>query len=167
MTVSAAPVPTARGDTIHASAVCLAGRGLLILGPAGAGKTRLALELIAHGAELIADDRVVVTPDPTGQPILRPPPAIAGLVEIRGAGILRHPYCSAAPLWLAIDLGATPAERMARVQHRRMAGAEIPCLAGGAPLHAAAILAMLRTGNLPEPDFFADRDAASALRRHG
>ncbi|MEL7139549.1 MAG: hypothetical protein AAFP67_10895, partial [Pseudomonadota bacterium] len=75
--------------------------------------------------------------------------------------------CSAAPLWLAIDLGATPAERMAGFQRRRIAGAEIPCLAGGAPLHPAAIHAMLRAGTLPEPDFFADRDAAPALRRHG
>lgn len=49
---------------LHASAVALGPRGLLILGAAGAGKTTLALALVALGAELVADDRVLVSPQP-------------------------------------------------------------------------------------------------------
>ncbi|MEO1532556.1 MAG: serine kinase, partial [Pseudomonadota bacterium] len=58
--MSTAATGPAVPDPLHASAVALGERGLLILGPSGAGKTRLALELVALGAELVADDRVIV-----------------------------------------------------------------------------------------------------------
>ena len=47
---------------VHASAVSLGGRGVLILGRSGAGKSGLALRLIALGAQLVSDDRVVLEP---------------------------------------------------------------------------------------------------------
>ena len=47
-------------DTIHASAVALGPVGLLIMGASGSGKSSLALELMARGAKLVADDQVVV-----------------------------------------------------------------------------------------------------------
>ncbi|MEM9764397.1 MAG: serine kinase [Pseudomonadota bacterium] len=151
-------------DPLHASAVAFGERGLLILGPAGAGKTRLALELVALGAELVADDRVIVEAG-DGHLRMRPAPALAGLVEIRGAGILRHPHRAEAPLWLAVDLGRVPAERMAGATQIGIAGSHVPCLAGRPPVHAAALLAMLRTGALPEPDLAIA--PAARDRRHG
>ena len=42
---------------IHASCVALAGKGVLILGDSGAGKSDLALRLMDDGARLVADDR--------------------------------------------------------------------------------------------------------------
>lgn len=45
---------------LHASCVALDGRGLLILGPSGSGKSALALELMALGADLVADDRTEI-----------------------------------------------------------------------------------------------------------
>ena len=48
-------------ETVHASAVALDDSGLLIIGPAGSGKSSLAIEMIAMGAELIGDDMVALS----------------------------------------------------------------------------------------------------------
>ena len=75
---------------LHASAVAVEGRGCLITGAAGSGKSTLALEMVALGAELVADDRVDIRR--SGKALLLSAPAsIAGLVEARGVGILRLP----------------------------------------------------------------------------
>jgi HPr kinase/phosphorylase len=75
---------------VHASCVAYHGRGLLILGASGAGKSSLALQMIALGAELIADDRVVLTSEGTGL-IASCPPALKNMIEARGVGILNVP----------------------------------------------------------------------------
>ncbi len=90
--------PTVLAPTIHACAVLVGARALLIRGPAGAGKSRLALELIQAAAcgrlafvRLIADDRVHVAAA-HGRLIAHAPANLAGLLEIRGIGIRRLPY---------------------------------------------------------------------------
>ncbi|HSF13162.1 MAG TPA: serine kinase, partial [Erythrobacter sp.] len=65
---------------MQASAVAIDGRGLLIEGPPGSGKSSLALALIDRGAGLIGDDAVTVAPE-SGLLIAAPPPNIAGLLE--------------------------------------------------------------------------------------
>jgi len=65
---------------LHATAVAVGGRGLLILGRSGAGKSSLALQLIALGARLVADDRTRVTLGPAGL-VASPPEAIRGRIE--------------------------------------------------------------------------------------
>jgi HPr kinase/phosphorylase len=97
--------------TLHASAVAIRGRGVLILGPSGTGKSGLALALIGRGAALVADDRVTLTR--AGDALLaRAPAALVGLIEARGVGILRLPAVLDVPLALAVDLGRSPAARM-------------------------------------------------------
>ena len=139
--------------SLHASAVAIGTRGLLILGQSGSGKTRLALELVALGAELVADDRVMIAR--FGEiAVMRPPARIAGLVELRGAGVIRHPHRASAPLWLAVDLGRVPDGRMPGHDMRSFAGIDVPVLAGvGA--YAAGLAAILRTGSLPDPEAIA------------
>ncbi|PIY73077.1 MAG: serine kinase, partial [Rhodobacterales bacterium CG_4_10_14_0_8_um_filter_70_9] len=83
------------GGAIHASCVAWAvagkARGLLILGASGAGKSALALELIALGAALVADDQVALRR--VGEAVVAaPPPPLAGLIEARGLGLLRMPH---------------------------------------------------------------------------
>lgn len=141
--------------SVHATAVAFAGRGFLIFGRAGSGKTRLALEMIALGADLVADDRVLLAPRPGGGVLLRPPPALAGLIELRGAGVLRHPWLEEAPLWLAADLDIAAASRMPPRIVREIAGRETVVLPGGPPAHAAMFLAILRAGVLPDPEAMA------------
>lgn len=93
--------PTAR--PIHGTAVAINGKGILIRGASGSGKSDLALRLIADGAILIADDQVIVTTHQDG-PYLAPPTNLAGLIEVRGVGIRRLPFVRNMPLILIVDL---------------------------------------------------------------
>jgi serine kinase of HPr protein (carbohydrate metabolism regulator) len=104
--------------TIHASAVLAGARAVLIRGPAGSGKSRLALKLVqagSHGqlafARLVADDRVYVQASHDCL-IVRPPAALAGLLEVRGLGIQRLPYEPMAVVSWVVDLDAAAPKRM-------------------------------------------------------
>ncbi len=110
--------------TIHASAVLVGARAVLIRGPSGSGKSRLALELIwaAHGgslrfARLVGDDRVHVEAA-HGRLVVRPAAALAGLIEVRGVGIRKLPYEPSAVVGLVVDL-AVDAERLPRADQQR------------------------------------------------
>ncbi len=85
--------------SLHGSCGALAGQGVLLLGAAGSGKSDLLLRLIDRGFALVADDRVIVE---TG--CARSPPALAGLIEIRGIGLLRLPHVGPVPLALVLAL---------------------------------------------------------------
>ena len=100
-------------DTVlHASCVAVDRRGLLILGPSGAGKSALAIRLVALGAQLVSDDRTRVIAKDGVLEASCPNPALQGLVEARGLGVLRAPTVDAVPLALAIDLGQPETERL-------------------------------------------------------
>jgi HPr kinase/phosphorylase len=94
---------------VHATGVALDGVGIILRGPSGAGKSLLALELLDrwehHGwnALLVADDRLELKVEPAGL-TMHAPPAIGGLIELRGRGIVRRPHTSAAPVHLVVDL---------------------------------------------------------------
>ena len=92
-------------DTVHASAVRFADRGILIRGASGSGKSALVLHLLAADphARLIADDRVALSVA-DGRLVAAVPEALAGLLEVRGQGIIRRPHLSPAALDLVIDL---------------------------------------------------------------
>ncbi len=104
--------------TIHASAVLVGARAALIRGPSGAGKSRLALALLeaaSHGAlpfaRLVADDRADLEPG-HGRLLVRPAPALAGLIEVRGLGIRQVPHEPVAVVGVVIDLAAADAARL-------------------------------------------------------
>ena len=88
---------------IQASAVEIDGRALILEGPPGSGKSSLALSLIDRGATLIGDDGVELTRE-GDRIIASPPPNIAGLLEIRGVGLVTLPTCHAAPVALILNL---------------------------------------------------------------
>jgi HPr kinase/phosphorylase len=96
---------------LHATCVCVDGRGLLILGPSGSGKSALALRLLALGASLVADDRSEVSVT-DGRLIARCPAPITGLIEARGVGILRAPVVNEAEVRLVADLGQVDDQRL-------------------------------------------------------
>jgi hypothetical protein len=107
----------ADASTIHASAVLFGPKAALIRGAAGSGKSRLVLDMIeaaAAGAlpfaRLVADDRVLAQAR-AGRLLLSPPPALAGLIEVRGLGIRRLPYDALATAGLVIDLAAPDGTR--------------------------------------------------------
>lgn len=120
---------TAPGELVmQASAVVIGGRALLIEGPPGSGKSSLALALIDRGAGLIGDDAVRLTRG-GGEIIASPPPHIAGLIEVRGIGIVTLPLADPAPVALILTLGSAAGERLPEVAARRdILGLAIPVL---------------------------------------
>jgi HPr kinase/phosphorylase len=104
--------------SVHASAVQVGNHAVLIRGPSGAGKSRLAFELILAGrtghippTTLVGDDRVHLEAR-AAQLLVRPAPALAGLIEIYGLGIRRCEFAGEAIVGLVIDLAAPDAERL-------------------------------------------------------
>jgi len=63
---------------------------VLLRGPSGSGKSDLALRLIDDGARLIADDQTHLAKKGHAL-IATPPPAIAGMIEVRGIGVVKLP----------------------------------------------------------------------------
>jgi serine kinase of HPr protein (carbohydrate metabolism regulator) len=104
--------------TVHASAVKVGERAVLIRGPSGSGKSRLAFDLILAGrsgqlppAVLVGDDRVRLD-TAGGELLVSAVPELAGLIEIRGLGIRRCDFVAEAVVALVIDLSAPDAERL-------------------------------------------------------
>jgi serine kinase of HPr protein (carbohydrate metabolism regulator) len=109
---------TGMGASVHASAVLVGERAVLIRGPSGSGKSRLAFDLILCGrsgqvapAILVGDDRVHLA-TVAGQLLVRSAPALAGLIEIRGLGIRRCDHVEQAVVGLIVDLAAADAARL-------------------------------------------------------
>lgn len=122
---------------VHASCAARHGDGVLLLGPAGIGKSDLLLRLLAHGFQLVADDRVDVE---NGQAC--PPAALAGLLEVRGLGILRLAHVAPVHLALAVRLSA-PGEplpdRLPQPAREPSLGVPLMTLDPGAPSAAARV----------------------------
>lgn len=83
----------------HASCAACGDDGVLLIGPPGAGKSDLLLRLLDNGFHLVADDRVEIEGG-----YAWPPPALAGLLEVRQFGIVRLPYIERVRLRLVVTL---------------------------------------------------------------
>lgn len=122
---------------VHGTCVAIGGRGILLRGPSGGGKSDLALRLIDCGALLVADDQTRL--ERMGEILLASAPAtIAGLIEVRGLGLVRLPYLERAPLDLVIDLvSSSEVERLPEANTLELLGLPVRhlCLA---PFEASA-----------------------------
>ena len=142
--------------TVHASAVLVGARAVLIRGPSGSGKSKLARELIESGrcngfGRLVGDDRVHLEAA-NGRLLVRPAETLAGLLEVRGVGVLPVAHEPAAVVGLVVDLEAADAERLPQPQQQRTAieGVVLPRLAVAAGAAALpAVLALLTSGRPP------------------
>ena len=141
----------ARSETVHATCIALGDRAVLLRGRSGSGKSDLALRCLAVGvtpltpapARLVADDRVVLTRD--GARLMATPPAsIAGLLEVRGVGIVSVPLGPPTQVVLIADLDSeAPSDRLPDVLPRcDILGVEVPVLAVE-PFHVASALKVL------------------------
>jgi HPr kinase/phosphorylase len=92
-------------ETIHGTAVLAGSRGVLIRGPSGSGKSMLAAALISRGAKLVADDRVHLSVC-HGRLVATAPAAIAGILELRGRGLISVPLERSAVIRLLVDIVA-------------------------------------------------------------
>ena len=122
---------------LHATTVAIGGHAVLLRGTSGSGKSDLALRLIDAGARLVADDQSELWRD--GDAVLvRAPEPIAGMIEVRGVGIIRVEPLSVAPLALIVDLVALQhVERLPEPSSETIFGLAIPLVAL-APFEASA-----------------------------
>jgi HPr kinase/phosphorylase len=129
--------PGAAHVRLHATCVQIGGVGVVLLGASGVGKSDLALRLIDAGALLVADDQLYVEATETGL-LGRPVEKLAGLLEVRGLGIMRLPYCRVSPLGLVVDLDrARPVPRLPEPSSYTLLGTELRYLRLD-PRHASA-----------------------------
>lgn len=127
-------------ETVHGTAVAIAGAGLLIRGPSGSGKSDLALRLIDRGAILVSDDQVeIVRRD--SKLLLSPPPRLAGKLEVRSLGICDCDYRSEAELKLIVDLKPDPARFPLDQRDMILLGIKVPFCTLDAMESSAAIKA--------------------------
>lgn len=133
--------------TIHASCVAFDGKGVLIKGKSGSGKSSLALQLMAFGAQLVADDRVVLTPSAGVR--ASAPAALKGMIEARNIGILNADHAADVQVACVIDLNEVEDERLPPHRTITLMGTDIPLFYKVEGLHfAPAILQFLRAGRM-------------------
>ena len=111
----------------QATCVALGGRGVLIEGPPGSGKSSLALALIDRGAELVGDDGVLLEAR-GGVLFARPHPEIAGLLEVRNLGLLPFPVRAECPVGLVIALDPAAPRHVEQAEPAERAGVAVPRL---------------------------------------
>ena len=153
-------MPTPETTLVHATAVAVGGRGVLILGASGAGKSDLALRVITTphvrdgapvAARLVADDQVVIERD--GDRLFASPPAsIAGKLEVRGLGKVELPHEPRDELRLAVAL--RPAEQIERMpdglEIHPILGVKLPLVAiDGSKPGATGRLLLAVLGSVP------------------
>jgi serine kinase of HPr protein (carbohydrate metabolism regulator) len=111
---------------LHATCVAVAGHGVLLRAPSGGGKSDLALRLIDAGAVLVGDDYCAFAVR-DGALVASPQEALAGLLEVRGLGILRLPHAAEALVRLIVDLvPGGPIDRLPEACFTALLGVRLP-----------------------------------------
>ena len=147
--------------TVHASAVLVGALAVLIRGPSGAGNSRLALELIQGAyngalpfARLVGDDRVHLQ-EAGGRLLVRPAAALAGLLELLGAGILQLPYEPSAVVGLVVDLAVDeqrwpePGQRQVEIDRIRLPRLGVAAGEAALPMVLALLTSSPQLSNRP------------------
>jgi serine kinase of HPr protein (carbohydrate metabolism regulator) len=113
---------------LHATSIDIQGKGVLILGKSGMGKSSLALQLIDRGALLVADDQTILNYD--GEKILMSPPdPLKGMMEVRALGLCAFPFHSPSSLELCVELcEKDDGERLPDSSFKEYYGIPIPLL---------------------------------------
>lgn len=116
-------------ERVHATCVALDGKGVLLRGEPGSGKSDLALRLIDDGWDLVADDYTELEDD---DGVLRaaPPATIQGLLEVRGIGIVRLDHATLAQVVAVFDLKPLcDIERLPEPKATALCGLDVPLYA--------------------------------------
>jgi len=106
--------------TLHASCATRGPQGVLLLGASGSGKSDLLLRLLGAGYDLVADDRVMLD-----GLTARAPAALAGLMEVRGVGIVRRDFVIATQIALVVQLDSSGIDRLPGPDRHTATGAPL------------------------------------------
>lgn len=115
-------------SNIHASCVSYFGKGILIRGKSGSGKSDLTLRLIMDkGCILIGDDRIDVFAK-KGKLNAYGIKTIANMLEVRGIGLAHFPSKKSAEIHLVVDLvkDSSTIERLPEPETVEIEGLQIP-----------------------------------------
>jgi hypothetical protein len=112
----------------NATCVAVGGRGVLIEGPSGSGKSALALALIDRGAQLVGDDGVVLIAD-AGKLLAQPHPHTRGLLEIRNLGLAQFVPCKQVEVALLVTFDSAAPRFIEEASEAVREGTKIPHVA--------------------------------------
>jgi len=113
------------GSVPQTGCVAVGGRGILIEGPSGSGKSSLALALIDRGAVLVGDDGVVLSYS-AGQLWAAPHPNTHGLLEVRNLGVISFPCLAEVRVCLKLRLDPAAPRYIDEAPRESIGGADIP-----------------------------------------
>jgi len=111
----------------QAGCVAIDGRGLLIEGAPGTGKSSLALALIDRGARLVGDDGVLLSAR-EGMLVAAPHPNTSGRIEVRNVGLLEMPVSLPVPVALLVVLDPDAPRFVEKAEQVERAGVILPML---------------------------------------
>lgn len=132
--------------TLHGTCVAYGQSGLLIIGTSGSGKSALALALMGMDATLVADDRVTVT-NVEGVLAAHCPPAIKGMIEARGVGLLAANTQTTTLITRVVDLDQIEPDRLPPHRSLSILGVEVDLVFGkDTPNLAAALNQLMQIG---------------------
>lgn len=130
----------------HATTVCVDGRALVMRGPSGSGKSSLALQMIALGAQLVADDQTCLRVR-GGCLFASAPNRLLGGIEARGIGLLSAPAVGEAKVQAILDMEYEETHRLPAEKQETVFGVAVPVFHKcGGPHAAAGYVMWLRNG---------------------
>jgi HPr kinase/phosphorylase len=132
-------------NVLHATTVAIGDAGVMIIGPAGSGKSALALQLMALGARLVADDQTCLA-GTDADVVASAPATLRGMIEARFVGILAAPVRDSVALRLVVDLAQVEASRLPPRRTIRVNGRVIDLVFGHPSAHFPASLMCYAAG---------------------
>ena len=114
---------------IHATCVDINSSGVLIVGRSGSGKSSLAINLLALGSTLVADDQCELVKKNNRFRISKPA-SLPSSIEIRGIGLVSVPMVVETSLDWVINMDEAETERMPNLRFTEIDGYRVPTVFG-------------------------------------
>ena len=114
---------------MHATCVDINGSGVLIVGRSGSGKSSLAINLLALGSKLVADDQCELIKNNNRFRVSKPA-SLPNSIEIRGVGLVSVPMVVETSLDWVVNMDEAEKERMPDLRFTEIDGYKIPTIFG-------------------------------------
>ncbi len=122
-------IPLSDSLIMHATCVDINGSGVLIVGRSGSGKSSLAINLIALGSTLVADDQCEIVKKNNKLSVFKPT-SLPSSIEIRGVGLVSVPMAVETSLDWVVNMDEAETQRMPDLQFTEIDGYRIPTIFG-------------------------------------